>query len=361
VLGPILGPGLRILFVGINPSLRSVEVGHHFARPGNRFWPTLHAAGFTPRRLRPDEDAELLEHGIGVTNIAARATRAADELADDELREGAVRLEEIVREHAPGLVAIVGLTAYRTAFGRRKATMGLQPETLAGRPVWVLPNPSGLNAHYKPADFARVYAEARVFADALADAAGDRGDRAFRPRSARRGRSPMSRAVRIGIQLPEVERRVDWPEYLAMARAAEAVGFDSIWVGDHLLYRGDGRPERGPWEAWTLLAALAAATERVRLGPLVACLGFHPPGLVARMAATVAEVSAGRFVLGVGAGWNEEEFAAFGLPFDRRVSRFEEAFAILRGLLAGERVTLDGRTGRSTTRCCSPPRPIARR
>jgi alkanesulfonate monooxygenase SsuD/methylene tetrahydromethanopterin reductase-like flavin-dependent oxidoreductase (luciferase family) len=149
--------------------------------------------------------------------------------------------------------------------------------------------------------------------------------------------------LRIGIQLPEVERRVGWPEYLAMARAAEEGGFDSIWVGDHLLYRGDGAQERGPWEAWTLLSALAAATERVELGPLVACAGFHPPALIAKMAATVAEVSDGRFVLGLGAGWNEAEFRAFGLPFDRLVSRFEESFAIVRGLLAGERVTLAGR------------------
>jgi alkanesulfonate monooxygenase SsuD/methylene tetrahydromethanopterin reductase-like flavin-dependent oxidoreductase (luciferase family) len=149
--------------------------------------------------------------------------------------------------------------------------------------------------------------------------------------------------VRIGIQLPEVERHVPWLEHVAMARAAEAVGFDSIWVGDHLLYRGDGRPERGPWEAWTLLAALAAATERVALGPLVACAAFHPPGLVAKMAATVAEISDGRFVLALGAGWNEPEFSAFGLPFDHRVSRFEESFAIIRRLLAGERVTLRGR------------------
>ena len=149
--------------------------------------------------------------------------------------------------------------------------------------------------------------------------------------------------MRLGIQLPEVEREVRWPEYLALARAAEAAGFDSIWLGDHLLYRGDGGPERGPWEAWTLLAALAAATERVRLGPLVACVGFHPPGLIAKMAATIDEVSGGRFVLGLGAGWNEQEFSAFGIPYDRRVSRFEEAFAIVRGLLAGERVTLAGR------------------
>lgn len=149
--------------------------------------------------------------------------------------------------------------------------------------------------------------------------------------------------LRVGVQLPEVERDVRWPEYVAMARAAEEVGFDSIWVGDHLLYRDDGRPERGPWEAWTLLAALAAATERVRLGPLVACAAFHPPGLLAKMAATIDELSGGRFVLGLGAGWNKTEFDAFGIPFDHRVSRFEEAFAIVRGLLHGERVTLDGR------------------
>ncbi len=127
-----------------------------------------------------------------------------------------------------------------------------------------------------------------------------------------------------------------------MARAAEAAGFDSIWLGDHLLDRRDS-DERGPWEAWTMLGALAADTERVELGPLVACVAFHPPGLIAKMAATIAEISGGRFVLGLGAGWNEEEFRAFGLPFDHRVARFEESFTIIRGLLDGERVTLEGR------------------
>jgi double-stranded uracil-DNA glycosylase len=167
LLGPIVGPGLRVLFVGINPSLRSAEVGHHFARPGNRFWPTLRAAGFTPRRLRPEDDQELPAFGIGVTNIVDRPTRAADELSVVELREGAAELERVVALHAPRLVAVVGLTAYRVAFGRPRAAMGLQPETIGGRPIWVLPNPSGLNAHYKPADFARLYAEARVYAEAL--------------------------------------------------------------------------------------------------------------------------------------------------------------------------------------------------
>jgi probable F420-dependent oxidoreductase len=150
------------------------------------------------------------------------------------------------------------------------------------------------------------------------------------------------RRLRVGVQLPEVERDVRWPEYLAMARAAEAVGFDSIWVGDHLLYRDGRGVERGPWEAWSLLSALAAVTERVQIGPLVACLAFHSPGVLAKTAATVDEISGGRLVLGVGAGWNETEFRAFGLPFDHRVARFEESFDILRRLLAGERVTSSG-------------------
>ena len=149
--------------------------------------------------------------------------------------------------------------------------------------------------------------------------------------------------MRVGIQLPEVEREVRWPEFLDMARAAEECGFASVWVPDHLLYRADKRGERGPWEAWTLLAALSAATERVGIGSLVACTAFHPPGLVAKMAATIAEVSEGRFVLGLGAGWNEGEFRAFGLPFDHRVSRFEESFTIVRTLLAGQRASLAGR------------------
>lgn len=151
------------------------------------------------------------------------------------------------------------------------------------------------------------------------------------------------RPLRVGVQLPEVERDVRWPEYCAMARAAEEVGFDSIWMGDHLLYRGDGRPERGPWEAWTMLAALAAVTERVQLGPLVASVAFHAPAMLAKMAATVDEVSGGRLVLGIGAGWNQAEFEAFGFPFDHRVERFAEAFEIVRRLLAGERVTFHGR------------------
>jgi probable F420-dependent oxidoreductase len=156
----------------------------------------------------------------------------------------------------------------------------------------------------------------------------------------------VTRPLRVGIQLPEVERRVPWPEYAEMATVAEACGFDSIWVGDHLLYAPDravGAPERGPWEAWTLLAGLACVTKRVRLGPLVACTAFHPPGVLAKAAATVDEISRGRLVLGLGAGWNETEFRAFGLPFDHRASRFAEAFDVIRRLLDGERVTRRGR------------------
>ena len=165
----------------------------------------------------------------------------------------------------------------------------------------------------------------------------------------------MTRPLRVGIQLPEVEREVRWPEYAALAHAAEEVGFDSIWVGDHLLYRGDGRPERGPWDVWTLLAALAAVTERVGLGPLVASTAFHPPGLLARAAAAVDEIAGGRLVLGLGAGWNEVEFRAFGLDFDRPVARFEEAFGLVRRLLAGERVSHEGRFYRLDDAVLLPP------
>ncbi|HET7134287.1 MAG TPA: LLM class flavin-dependent oxidoreductase [Casimicrobiaceae bacterium] len=149
--------------------------------------------------------------------------------------------------------------------------------------------------------------------------------------------------MRIGIQLPEVERVVRRDELVAMAEAAEDVGFDSLWVGDHLLYRGDGRGERGPWDCFTTLAWLAGITNRVELGPLVACTAFHPPGVLARMFAGLDELSGGRAVAAVGAGWNTTEFRAFGLPFDHHVSRFEEAFTIVRLLLDGERVTFHGK------------------
>jgi probable F420-dependent oxidoreductase len=150
------------------------------------------------------------------------------------------------------------------------------------------------------------------------------------------------RALKVGVQLPEVEREVRWPELVTMARVAEDVGFDSLWVGEHLLYRFPEGSSRGPWEAWTLLAALAASTSRIRLGPLVACTNFHNPALLAKQAATIDEVSGGRLVLGLGAGWNETEFLAFGFPFDHRIARFEEAFTIIRTLLRDGAIDFDG-------------------
>jgi probable F420-dependent oxidoreductase len=165
----------------------------------------------------------------------------------------------------------------------------------------------------------------------------------------------VPRRLRVGIQLPEAEREVRWPEMAAIARAAEEVGFDSLWVGDHLLYRGDGRRERAPWDAWVMLAGLATMTERVAIGPLVACTAFHRPAMLARTAAAVDELSGGRLVLGLGAGWNEVEFRAFGIPFDRRVSRFEESFEIIRHLLSGERVTHAGRFDRVEDAVLLPP------
>ncbi|MHB8459941.1 MAG: LLM class flavin-dependent oxidoreductase [Candidatus Limnocylindrales bacterium] len=150
------------------------------------------------------------------------------------------------------------------------------------------------------------------------------------------------RPLKVGIQLPEVEREVRWPEYRAMARLAEDVGFDSIWMGDHLLYRSEALGARGPWEAWTMLAGLAEATSRIALGPLVACTSFHNPAMLAKMAATVDEISGGRLILGLGAGWNETEYRAFGFPFDRRISRFAEAFTIIRTLLRDGRVDFAG-------------------
>ena len=151
------------------------------------------------------------------------------------------------------------------------------------------------------------------------------------------------RPLKVGVQLPEVEREVRWPDLLDMIRAIEDLGFDSIWLGEHLLYRWPDRPPRGPWEAWTELAAIAAVTNRVEFGPLVACTNFHNPALLAKQAATIDEISGGRFVVGLGAGWNETEFRAFGLPFDHRVDRFEEAYTIIRGLLQDGAVHFEGR------------------
>ncbi len=155
----IIAPGLRILFCGINPGLYSGATGHHFARPGNRFWPALAAGGLTPRRLDPAEERELLDYGLGITNLVPRATAAAVELSADELEAGGRRLLEKLETFSPRALAVLGISAYRQAFARPEAVLGLQPERLAGVPVWVLPNPSGLNAHYRLEDLARLFAE----------------------------------------------------------------------------------------------------------------------------------------------------------------------------------------------------------
>jgi len=153
----------------------------------------------------------------------------------------------------------------------------------------------------------------------------------------------MTRPLKVGVQLPEVEREVRWPELLDMARALEDLGYDSLWFGEHLLYRWRDRAPRGPWEAWAMLAGLAAATRRIELGPLVACTAFHNPAVLAKRADTIDEISGGRLILGLGAGWNETEFRAFGIPFDHRIDRFEEAFTIIRGLLRDGAIDFDGR------------------
>lgn len=164
LLPDILAPNLRVLLVGINPGVYSAAIGHHFGRPGNRFWKVLALAGFTPRLLSPYEDHSLPEYGLGLTNLAPRTTARAEELTPRELTDGAAELARKVRKYAPGVVAVLGVTAYRSAFQRPKATLGLQTERIADRPLWILPNPSGLNAHHQLPDLARLFAELRTFA-----------------------------------------------------------------------------------------------------------------------------------------------------------------------------------------------------
>lgn len=160
----VLGPGFGVLMVGINPSLYSAAVGHHFARPGNRFWKALHAAGFTETVLSPDEDATLPSRGVGLTNLVARATTSAAELSSDELRRGARRLETLALKHKPAYVAFLGIGAYRTAFGRPGAIIGPQPERIGSARVWLLPNPSGLNANHQLPDLTIAFRDLRVAA-----------------------------------------------------------------------------------------------------------------------------------------------------------------------------------------------------
>lgn len=162
----VIAPNLKMLFCGINPGLYSGYTGHHFARPGNRFWPTLHAAGFTERRLAPAEERQLLAYRYGITNLVRRATATAAELTAEELRNGGERLLAKVEHYRPAVVAVLGVSAYRTAFGLPRATLGEQPEGLGPAHLWVLPNPSGLNAHYTPAMLADVYREFRLAVEA---------------------------------------------------------------------------------------------------------------------------------------------------------------------------------------------------
>ena len=169
----VLAPGLRVVFVGINPGLYSAATGHHFARPGNRFWKALHAGGLTPRVLRPDEEREMLPLGMGITNIVPRSTAVASELSAEELRVGARSLERKLRRLRPAFAAFLGLGAYRTAFARPRAVAGEQPDTIGDSRVWLLPNPSGLNAHHQLPDLAKAFSE-------LANAAGPGSPR--RPR-----------------------------------------------------------------------------------------------------------------------------------------------------------------------------------
>ncbi|MDQ3816257.1 MAG: G/U mismatch-specific DNA glycosylase [Acidobacteriota bacterium] len=157
----VIAPGLRVLFCGINPGLYTAAVGHHFARPGNRFWPALYRAGFTPRLFAPSEERELLDYGYGITNVVARATAAAAELAPEEFARGGRALRAKVRRFGPRFLAVLGVGAYRAAFNSPKAKAGRQGETVEAATVWVLPNPSGLNANYLPADLARLFGELR--------------------------------------------------------------------------------------------------------------------------------------------------------------------------------------------------------
>lgn len=163
----LIAPALRVLFCGINPGLYSGAVGHHFARPGNRFWPALHESGFTPRRLYPWEEDELLTYDLGITNIVKGASASAAELSRQDIIEGAQRLRKKLLRHRPRVLAMLGIGVYRTAFGHPRAKIGLQAETIGRTLVWVLPNPSGLNAHFQLPELAAVFRELRHFAESL--------------------------------------------------------------------------------------------------------------------------------------------------------------------------------------------------
>jgi TDG/mug DNA glycosylase family protein len=157
----LVAPGLRVVFCGINPGLYTAAIGHHFGRPGNRFWKVIHLAGFTDRQLSPFEERQLLEMGVGITNLVPRATAAATELTPEELREGVRHVEQVACQQAPRFVAFLGMLAYRTATGRRRAALGLQPDRLCDAPLWLLPNPSGLQARYQLPELVELFSELR--------------------------------------------------------------------------------------------------------------------------------------------------------------------------------------------------------
>jgi double-stranded uracil-DNA glycosylase len=163
----VIAPGLRVLFCGINPGLYTAAVGHHFARPGNRFWPALHAAGFTERLVSPFDERELLKTGYGITNVVMRATASADQLSREELRKGGEQLGAKVHRYRPAFLAVLGLGAYRSAWQRPKAVIGRQGEPIGETVVWVLPNPSGLNAHYQAKDLARLFSDLNAAVKAI--------------------------------------------------------------------------------------------------------------------------------------------------------------------------------------------------
>jgi TDG/mug DNA glycosylase family protein len=165
LLPDVIAPNLRVLFCGINPGLYSGAVGHHFARPGNRFWPALHASGFTPRQFKPEEQFELLSLNLGLTNIVARTTARADELSTTELIEGVKSLENKVQRYRPAVLAVLGISAYRIAWGQPRAELGLQNDPWLATRIWILPTPSGLNAHYTPTKLAEQFRALREFAN----------------------------------------------------------------------------------------------------------------------------------------------------------------------------------------------------
>jgi TDG/mug DNA glycosylase family protein len=161
-LPDVIAPNLKVLFCGINPGLYTAAIGHHFGRPGNRFWPALYASGFTDRLLSPYEEHELLPLGYGITNIVARASARANDLTEEELRHGARTLERKIAHYRPHFVAFLGITAYRIAFQRPRAVLGLQPEMIEETKIWLLPSPSGLNAHHSPAALAHLFGQLKT-------------------------------------------------------------------------------------------------------------------------------------------------------------------------------------------------------